>query len=191
MLRNVSLLRSARAPPSPQWWRSYAASSKRGGDATEEELDAARKWLAQLDPDTIPRSICDISFSRSSGPGGQNVNKVASKATVRIPTSSILPLLPPLLRPHILASRYHAAKSSELVIQADDSRKQTENVNSAFRRLHELITDAGRQAVPGETSPEQTKRVAELQKADAARRRKMKEFQSKKKAARRGGGRDD
>ncbi|RMX93404.1 hypothetical protein D0867_14217, partial [Hortaea werneckii] len=116
---------------------------------------------------------------------------VASKATVRIPTSSILPLLPPLLRPHILASRYHAAKSSELVIQADDSRKQTENVNSAFRRLHELITDAGRQAVPGETSPEQMKRVAELQKAEAARRRKMKEFQSKKKAARRGGGRDD
>merc|ERR1712070_1005796 len=105
--------------------------------------------------DTIPRSICDIGFSRSSGPGGQNVNKVASKATVRIPTSSILPLLPPLLRPHILASRYHAAKSSELVIQADDSR-------------------------------EQTKRVAELQKAEAARRRKMKEFQSKKKAARRG-----
>ncbi|RMY57018.1 hypothetical protein D0864_13563 [Hortaea werneckii] len=198
MLRNVSLLRNARAPSSPQsWWRSYAASSKRGGDATEEELDAARKWLAQLDPDTIPRSICDISFSRSSGPGGQNVNKyaatpsVSSKATVRIPTSSILPLLPPLLRPHILASRYHAAKSSELVIQADDSRKQTENVNSAFRRLHELITDAGRQAVPGETSPEQTKRVAELQKAEAARRRKMKEFQSKKKAARRGGGRDD
>ncbi|KAI7617283.1 hypothetical protein KC319_g19335, partial [Hortaea werneckii] len=95
MLRNVSLLRNARAPSSPQsWWRSYAASSKRGGDATEEELDAARKWLAQLDPDTIPRSICDISFSRSSGPGGQNVNKVSSKATVRIPTSSILPLLP-------------------------------------------------------------------------------------------------
>jgi len=50
-------------------------ATRRGGDATEEELDAARKWLAKLDPDTIPRSICDISFSRSSGPGGQNVNK--------------------------------------------------------------------------------------------------------------------
>jgi len=35
------------------------------------------------------------------------------------------------------------------------------------------------------------KRVAELQKAEAAGRRKMKEFQSKKKSARRSGGRGD
>jgi peptidyl-tRNA hydrolase ICT1 len=41
----------------------------------EDELQAARKWLANLDPDTIPRQICDLTFSRSSGPGGQNVNK--------------------------------------------------------------------------------------------------------------------
>lgn len=48
----------------------------RGGTpADEEEVAAARKWLAKFDADTIPRSICDISFSRSSGPGGQNVNK--------------------------------------------------------------------------------------------------------------------
>lgn len=95
MLRNVSLLRSARAPPSPQWWRSYAASSKRGGDATEEELDAARKWLAQLDPDTIPRSICDISFSRSSGPGGQNVNKYAATPRApRLEVSSLASVVP-------------------------------------------------------------------------------------------------
>ena len=53
--------------------RSFA--TKRGGDADEAELDAARKWLANLDTDTIPRSIGDVSFSRSSGPGGQNVNK--------------------------------------------------------------------------------------------------------------------
>lgn len=77
------------------------------------------------------------------------------------------------------------------MIQADDSRKQTDNVNACFRRLHDLITEAGKQAVPGETSPEQTKRVEGLQKAEAAGRRKMKEYQSKKKAARRGGGRDE
>lgn len=43
--------------------------------ASDQEIEQARKWLANFDADTIPRSICDVSFSRSSGPGGQNVNK--------------------------------------------------------------------------------------------------------------------
>lgn len=50
-----------------------------------------------------------------------------------------------------------------------------------------MIVDAGRQAVPNETSTEQLKKVEGLQKAEKAHRRKAKEFQSKKKTARRGG----
>lgn len=50
-------------------------ATKRPGGEDEAELAAARRWLSQLDPDIIPRDICDVSFSRSSGPGGQNVNK--------------------------------------------------------------------------------------------------------------------
>ena len=100
--------------------------------------------------------------------------------------------MPKLLHGHILESRYHAVKTSDLVIQADDSRKQNDNVNACFRKLHDLILQAGREAVPGETSPEQVKRVEDLQKAERVQRRKMKEFQSKKKTSRRGGGgRDD
>jgi len=115
MLRNVSLLRNARAPSSPQsWWRSYAASSKRGGDATEEELDAARKWLAQLDPDTIPRSICDISFSRSSGPGGQNVNKYAATPSCAPSSRESPPKLPSASPPppSCLSSLHYSAHTS-------------------------------------------------------------------------------
>ena len=103
--------------------------------------------------------------------------------------SSLLQRIPKLLHGPIETSRYYAAKSNDVVIQADDSRKQNDNVNACFRKLHELIVQAGRQTVPGETSPEQTKRVEALQKAEAAGRRKMKEFHSKKKSARRGGGR--
>lgn len=116
---------------------------------------------------------------------------MSSKATVRIPTSSLLERIPKLLHQPILASRYRAAKSNDIVIQSDDARKQNENVNACFRKLHELIVEAGRETVPGETSPEQKKRVEQLQKAEAAGRRKMKEFQSKKKSARRGGGRGE
>ena len=42
---------------------------------SEADMRAAREWLASFDLDTIPKKLCDISFSRSSGPGGQNVNK--------------------------------------------------------------------------------------------------------------------
>lgn len=115
--------------------------------------------------------------------------RVSSKATLRLPISALLQRVPKVMHSPIMSSRYHAAKSSDIVIQADDSRKQNDNVNACFRKLHELIIQAGRETVPGETTPEQTKRVEQLQKAEAAGRRKMKEFQSKKKGARRGGGR--
>ncbi|KAF2481793.1 peptidyl-tRNA hydrolase domain-containing protein [Neohortaea acidophila] len=167
-------------------------SSRGSNDATEEEIQSARKWLANLDADTIRQNApCEVTFSRSSGPGGQNVNKVSSKATLRVPTASLLSLLPQLLHQNILSSRYHASKSGDVVIQADDSRKQTDNVNACFRKLHDLIVQAGRDAVPGETSAEQSKRVEQLKKAEAATRRKHKEYQSKKKSARRDGGRGD
>jgi peptidyl-tRNA hydrolase ICT1 len=51
--------------------RHYARASV----ASEEEIQTARKWLEMLHADTIPRDIGQLSFSRSSGPGGQNVNK--------------------------------------------------------------------------------------------------------------------
>jgi peptidyl-tRNA hydrolase ICT1 len=51
------------------------ATDRRGAEIDDEELKAARYWLTKLDAETIPRSICEVSFSRSSGPGGQHVNK--------------------------------------------------------------------------------------------------------------------
>jgi protein subunit release factor B len=44
----------------------------------EDEIKAAREWLHNFNANVIPRKICDVSFSRSSGPGGQNVNKCVS-----------------------------------------------------------------------------------------------------------------
>ena len=62
----------------------------------------------------------------------------------------------------IRSSRYLAERSSNLIIQADDSRKQNDNAHSCYVRLHQLIVEAGRKAIPGETSTEQAKRVKNL-----------------------------
>ncbi|KAH0291208.1 hypothetical protein KCU62_g2961, partial [Aureobasidium sp. EXF-3399] len=167
--------------------KTGAGSGEHGG--SDDELDVARRWLASFDAETIPRNICDVSFSRSSGPGGQNVNKVNSKATLRLPLSALLPMLPAVLRPAVAKSRYSA--KDDLVIQADDSRKQNENVHRCFVKLNEMIVQAGREVVPGETSAEQMERVKKLQKAENEGRLKMKKKHSDKKSSRRGGGKPD
>jgi peptidyl-tRNA hydrolase ICT1 len=52
------------------------SGSGNGVGVDEEELQQARAWLAALHADAIPlKTIGELSFSRSSGPGGQNVNK--------------------------------------------------------------------------------------------------------------------
>lgn len=51
------------------------AAARSANNASEEELQVARKWLEKLHADTIPQNLGELSFSRSSGPGGQNVNK--------------------------------------------------------------------------------------------------------------------
>ena len=45
---------------------------------TESDVNAARKWVAELRETSLPSNIGDVSYSRSSGPGGQNVNKFVS-----------------------------------------------------------------------------------------------------------------
>lgn len=41
-----------------------------------EEIDAARNWVYMFTMESIPRGLCDVTYARSSGPGGQNVNKL-------------------------------------------------------------------------------------------------------------------
>jgi hypothetical protein len=53
---------------------SNASKPKSAGSA-DSDLELARQWLRSFDSHTIPRHLGQISFSRSSGPGGQNVNK--------------------------------------------------------------------------------------------------------------------
>ena len=82
MFRPIAILRPRTVTRTPTSFctstRLLAAKPKTasdGGEIGDDELDAARRWLATFDAETIPKSICDVSFSRSSGPGGQNVNK--------------------------------------------------------------------------------------------------------------------
>jgi hypothetical protein len=55
-------------------WR-INLSFRRFASRADQDVQIARDWLKSLNAKTVPRHICEVSFSRSSGPGGQNVNK--------------------------------------------------------------------------------------------------------------------
>jgi len=82
------------------------------------------------------------SFSRSSGPGGQNVNKVSSKALLRM-NLQLLGGVTDEERARLtvkLASRLNA--EGQLVLQAQDERSQLLNRELAISRLVALIVAA-------------------------------------------------
>ena len=83
-------------------------------------------------------------FSRSGGPGGQNVNKVNTKATLRIRLDDLEGLDAAELGRlrEKLASRITG--EGELVISASEERSQRVNLERAYARMESLIVNSGR-----------------------------------------------
>ncbi|AHJ95813.1 alternative ribosome rescue aminoacyl-tRNA hydrolase ArfB [Hymenobacter swuensis] len=95
-------------------------------------LPAATDFLPEL----------QFQTSRSSGPGGQNVNKVESRVELRfrLLESQLLTDEQKQTLQIKLASKLTA--ESELLVVAQEDRSQLRNKETALRKFHELLSKA-------------------------------------------------
>lgn len=90
----------------------------------------------------IPETELEESYSRAGGPGGQHVNKVATRATLRwdISTSAVLRDSQRTRLLDKLGSRLSGG--GVLMVHASSSRSQSANRQEARERLAELVRGA-------------------------------------------------
>jgi ribosome-associated protein len=89
-----------------------------------------------------PPTSLSFRFIRSGGPGGQNVNKVASAVQLRCDLKE-WPTLPVRVRERLrtLAGR-RLTDDDVIVISAQRFRTQEQNKRDALERLEALVTEA-------------------------------------------------
>ncbi|GHV86864.1 aminoacyl-tRNA hydrolase [Spirochaetia bacterium] len=89
-------------------------------------------------------SSAEAAFSRSGGPGGQNVNKVNTKVQLRLALGNLAGLSEiELTRAReVLANRITI--EDELVIDSSEERSQRTNLERAYSRMEALIASAAR-----------------------------------------------
>lgn len=143
-----------------------------------ETLDLTR-FLIVTPRLRIPLAEFRFTFSRSGGPGGQNVNKVNSKATLRWQVRGS-PSLPVDLQVRV-ASRYRRrmTEHGELLVTSQRFRDAGRNSADCLDRLRQLLVDVA--------TPPKARKPTRPSRASRARRLDEKRLKQRKKQSRQPG----
>ncbi|GAB1526670.1 hypothetical protein RhiTH_009842 [Rhizoctonia solani] len=152
-------------------------------DKSEEAKRLARSWVKEfVDQGGIPKREFEIGYSRSSGPGGQHVNKTNTKATVRLPVNCrwIPEWAKSDLRKHMT---FYVVRSDSLQVSSDVHRSQSQNLAECLKKINAQIGSAASRAIPKPPDAEKLKRIA---KHEATFGRAQKEIKQRSKAIKQG-----
>lgn len=126
---------------------------------------------------SIPRSELRLTFARSSGPGGQNVNKVNSKVTLHWPVATS-PSLPDDVRGRFLSQfGNRITNDGELVLSSQESRDQASNIEDCLSKLRDMVLSVA--------TPPKKRRPTKPTKGSQRRRLEAKKGRSQTKNLRR------
>jgi ribosome-associated protein len=125
----------------------------------------------------VPDEELQFSYARSGGPGGQNVNKVASKAVLHWSLVANVTLSPDVKARLIARHANRVTIEGELVLQSQRYRDQGRNVEDCRAKLREMILQA--------LHPPKPRKASRPSRGSKERRLAAKRQQSQRKAQRR------
>lgn len=132
---------------------------------------------------TIAEKEIKITTARSGGPGGQNVNKVNSKVTLRWSPSRCAALDPAWRRRFLLRHANRINREGQLVLHSERYRDQGRNLADVRQKLVTMLLES--QSAP------KSRKATRPTKGSQRRRLEKKQRQSEKKERRRAPSRDD
>ena len=122
----------------------------------------------KLEDVIIPEEALSERFLAATGPGGQNVNKVATACQLRVDVFK-LGLSPQAYERLKLIAGSRMTAAGELIITARNYRTQEANREDARRRLAEMIAEA--HVVQAKRRPTKPSRAARAKRVDQKKQR--------------------
>ena len=123
----------------------------------------------------IPLAEFQFAYSRSSGPGGQNVNKVSTKATLRWPVSQTSSLPEPVRQRFLARYKRRITKEGELVLSSQRFRDRERNVSDCLEKLRALLLEVA--TPPKRRKPTRPTSGSKRRRLDAKRKQSEKKQQ--------------
>ncbi len=113
---------------------------------------------------SIPTSELTLSFLRSSGPGGQNVNKTSTKVELSFDVINSNSLSESQRRRIVERFRLRLQKTGVLTVVSDRYRTQGRNRFDSEKKLVELLQEALKRPLPKrrKTKPSRSARMRRL-----------------------------